>query len=108
MIERPTPAGAGVAQAGAETREAANAAPAPAVVPAAECGAHVLAANGPDPSLAPPVAPPRFMDRPRQPFEPTASRAAARRTSRAAMAIEGMTYRAVFACCMEATDTPTE
>ena len=106
MIERPTPAGAGVAQAGAETSEAASVAPAPPEAPEAERTTHVLAANGPDPSLSPPAAPPRFTDRPRQRLE--SSRASARRTSHATIGIEGMTYRAVFACCTEATDTPTK
>ena len=109
MIERPTPAGAVVAHAGAEVGEAAIAAPAPQVsaAPEAESVVHVLAVSGPDPALAPP-APPKFADRASARFEPTAPRPAARRAPRASLGMESMNYRAVFACCMEATDTPTK
>jgi hypothetical protein len=108
MIERPASAGAGIAQAGAEVSEAAKAAAAtPAgVAPEAERAPHVLAASGPDPALAP-TAPPKFADRPGPRFEPTAPRASTRRTPRASPGMEGTRYRAVFACCREATDTPT-
>ena len=109
MIERPTPAGAVVAHAGAEVGEAASVAPVPLVsaAPEAESVAHVLAVSGPDPALAPP-APPKFADRPSPRFEPTAPRPSARRAPRALPGMESMKYRAVFACCMEATDTPTK
>jgi hypothetical protein len=108
MIERPTPAGAVVAHAGAEVGEAAIIAPAPQVsaAPEAETVAHVLAVSGPDPALAPP-APPKFADRPGARLEPMAPRPSARRAPRASPGMESMKYRAVFACCMEATDTPT-
>jgi len=108
MIERPTPAGASVAHAGTEI-EAADivAAPPPNAAPEAQCASHVLAANGPDPALAPP-APPRFQDRPVSRFEAAGPRPSTRRTPRASARIQNMTYRAVFACCTEATDTPTE
>ena len=108
MIERPTPAAA-VAHAGAEEREAAIAAPPPLASPApeAERATHVLSASGPDPALAPP-APPKFPDRPSARFEPTAPRPPARRVPRASPGMESTKYRAVFACCMEATDTPTK
>ena len=113
MIERPAPAGAGIAQAGEELSEAARAAPLPQVKAAdpaapgtpAEGTSHVLAASGPDPVLAPP-APPRFAERRSPRFESTTSRPSTRRASRAAAGMEGITYRAVFACCTEATDTP--
>lgn len=113
MIERPTPAGAVIAQAGAEASEAANVAPAPPAsvadpaVPGAlaERTPHLLAASGPDPALAP-CAPPRFPDRPGPRFEDAARRPTPRRTPRAAAGMEGMSYRVVFACCTEATDTP--
>jgi hypothetical protein len=107
MIERPAPAGAGIAQAGAEASEAAEAAPVPQVnaAPEAEGMSHVLAASGPDPALAP-QAPPKFADRTGPRFESAAPRVDARRGPRAASRIEGTSYRAVFACCMEATDTP--
>lgn len=113
MIERPATAGAGIAQAGAEVTEAAQAAPVPqgnAADPAApgtpaEGMSHVLAASGPDPALAPP-APPRFAERRSPRFESTTSRPSTRRAPRTAAGMEGMTYRAVFACCTEATDTP--
>jgi len=109
MIERPTPAAAVVAHAGAEESEAAIAAPAPQAIaaPEAERAAHVLAVSGPDPVLAPP-APPKFADRPGARFEPTAQRPSARRAPRASPGMESLKYRAVFACCMEATDTPTK
>jgi hypothetical protein len=107
MIERPTPAGAVVAHAGAEVGEAAITAPAPQLSAAfeAESAAHVLAVSGPDPALAP-SAPPKFADRPGP--MPTVPRPSARRTPRASPGMESMKYRAVFACCMEATDTPTK
>jgi hypothetical protein len=107
MIERPAPAGAGIAQAGAEASEAAEAAPVPQVnaAPEAEGMSRVLAASGPDPALAP-QAPPKFADRIGPRFEPAAPRADARRGPRAASRIKGTSYRAVFACCTEATDTP--
>lgn len=107
MIERPTPARVGVVHAGDEAGEAANAAPVlpTSAAPEAEQTTHVLAASGPDPALAPP-APPRFADRHSPPFESTTSRPAARRASRRGPGIEGMNYRVIFACCMEATDTP--
>jgi hypothetical protein len=109
MIERPTPAGAVIAHAGAEVGEAASAAPVPqlSAAPEAESAAHVLAVSGPDPALAPP-APPKFADRPGPRFEPTVPRPSARRVPRASPGMESMKYRAVFACCMEATDTPTK
>jgi hypothetical protein len=108
MIERPMPAG-GIAHAGAEERKAASAAAGPpaSVAAEAERAAHVLAASGPDPALAPPV-PPKFQDRPGPPrFDPTAPRPSARR-AHATPGMEGINYRAVFACCTEATDTPTK
>jgi hypothetical protein len=107
MIERPAPAGAGIAQAGAEASEAAEAAPVPQVnaAPEAEGMSRVLAASGPDPALAP-QAPPRFADRGSARFESAATRSALRRATRVATGVETMKYRAVFACCTEATDTP--
>jgi hypothetical protein len=112
MIERPAPAGAGIAQAGAEASEAARAAPVPQVNAAdpaapgtpAEGMSHVLAASGPEPALA--QAPPRFADRGSARFESAATRSALRRATRVATGVETMKYRAVFACCTEATDTP--
>jgi hypothetical protein len=106
MIERPAPAGAGIAQAGAEPSEAAEAAPVLQInaAPEAEGMSHVLAVSGPDPALAP-QAPPKLADRRSPRFESTTSRPT-RRASRAAAGMEGVTYRAVFACCTEATDTP--
>ena len=110
MIERPTPAGAVIAQAGAEASEVAAPAPAASVADPVAPGAvaertpHVLAVSGPDPALAP-SAPPRFPDRPGPRFEAAAQRPT-RRTPRAAAGMEGISYRAVFACCTEATDTP--
>ena len=106
MIERPTSAGGGIAQAGAETSEAADVAPPPAsAAPEAERSIHVLAANVPVPALAAP-APPPVVDRPGPRFGSTAPRPSARRASRVAARAEGTTYRVIFACCMEATDTP--
>jgi hypothetical protein len=109
MIERPAPTGASVAHAGAEAGGPVKAAAEPqiAAVTEAECAPHVLAGFGPDPALAPP-APPKFQDRPGPLYVPTVPRAAARRTPRAATTIEGIKYRVVFACCMQATETPTE
>lgn len=106
MIERPTPGAAVVAQAGATEYEAADAAPVPPASAAPEAGraSHVLAASGPDPALAP-TAPPKFADRPSPRFESTVPRPSARRVPRKP-GMEGMKYRAVFACCTEATDTP--
>jgi hypothetical protein len=112
MIERPAPARASVAQAGAEQAEAAVVAPAPmeSAAPEAERAAHLLSAVGPDPALAPP-APPKFAKDPSAPFASAAPRAAPRRAPRAPTGsptgIEGKRYRAVFACCREAKDTPT-
>lgn len=107
MIERPTPGAAVAAQAGAVENEAVVVAPVPpaSTAPVAERASHVLAASGPDPALAP-TAPPKFADRPSARFESAAARPSARRAPRAASRIEGMEYRAVFACCTEATDTP--
>jgi len=109
MIERPTPAAAGVAHAGAEASVAAGVVPAPPAraTPEPERAPYVLAASGPDPSLAPP-APPRFTDRPSSRFEPTAQRTPARPAPRATIGTEDVSYRAIFACCTEATDTPTQ
>ena len=108
MIERPTPAGAHVARAGGEIEAANVAATAPqSAAPKAPRASHVLAASGPDPALAPP-APPRFQDRPGSRFEAASPRASSRRTPRASAGLPNTTYRAVFACCTEATDTPTE
>lgn len=107
MIERPTPGAAVVAQAGAVESEAVDAAPEPpaSAAPVAERPSHVLAASGPDPELAP-TAPPKFADRPGPRFRSTIPRPSERRVSRKATAAEGTKYRAVFACCTEATDTP--
>ena len=112
MIERPAPAGA-IAQAGAEASEAALAAPVPqgnAADPAApgaqaEGMSPVLAVSGPDPALVP-QAPPRFADRAGARFESAGTRSASRRVARVYTGMETMKYRAVFACCTEATDTP--
>ena len=113
MIERPAPAGAIVAQAGAEQAEVAMAAEAPqeSAAPQAERAAHLLSAVGPDPALAPP-APPKFAKDPGPRFESAAPRAAPRRAPRSPTGtsptgMEGKRYRAVFACCREAKDTPT-
>lgn len=113
MIERPAPARASIAQAGAEASEAAEAAPVsqlnatdPALPGApAEGMSNVLAASGPEPAQAP-QAPPQFAERAISRFESPAARAGARRAPRAASRMEGTSYRAVFACCTEATDTP--
>ena len=107
MIERPTPGAAVVAQAGVVENEAVGAAPEPpaSAAPVAERPLHVLAASGPDPALAP-TAPPKFADRPGPRFEPRVARPSVRRVARKPTVVEGTRYRAVFACCMEATDTP--
>jgi hypothetical protein len=111
MIERPATATADVVRADAGGSEAVEAAPAPQVTapPCPELAptAPVLAGRGPDPALAP-DAPPKFADRQAQ-FGPPASRAARMRVAtRVSTRTEHMNYRAIFACCMEATETPTE
>jgi hypothetical protein len=115
MIERPASAGASIAPAAAEGIEAANAAPVTrsAAPLEGERSVHVIAAIGPDPALEPDPGPPsaalpRLVERPTARYGHTAARPAARNTPRASTRIEGMSYRAVFACCTEATDTPTE
>jgi hypothetical protein len=108
MIERPASRKASVTPAGDARTEADQAALAPpgSAPPAAERTPTVLAGMGPDPALAPP-APPRLTDSTRTRFGHERPRSAARST-RTVAGMEGMEYRAVFACCSEATDTPTE
>ena len=115
MIERPASAGAVIAPAGAEQGQVAQVTSAPlASVPdpaspgtSAERTPTVLAGIGPDPALAPP-APPKLVDRASARLGHTTPRSGARATPRAITKVEGMTYRLVFACCLQATDTPTE
>ena len=115
MIQRPASAVASIAPASAEQGEVALSTPAPSAsvpdpvspgTPAART-ATVLAGIGPDPALAPP-APPKLADRASARLGHTTPRSGARGTSRATMKVEGMTYRLVFACCLQATDAPTE
>lgn len=108
MIERPTPVRAGITQAGAEKSKAMSAAPPEpsSALPDGERVTHGLAANGPDPALATP-APPKFAGRAGSRFESATARPPARRKPRSSITTEGMTYRAIFACCREAKDTPT-
>ena len=109
MIERPASAGASVAPAGAEHDEVAQATAAPVVSATPEAGRTpaVWAGIGPDPALAPP-GPPKLADRTRARLGHTTPRSSARGTPRAITTVEGMTYRLVFACCLQATDAPTE
>jgi hypothetical protein len=115
MIERPAAAMADVVRADAGGSEAVEAAPLPQVTapgfpePApTSSSAPVLAGNGPDPALAPDT-PPKFAERTRAQFGPPAPRAARMRVAtRVSTRTEHMNYRAIFACCTEATETPTE
>ena len=121
MIERPAPAGAGVAPASEAASEAVEAAPVPQAGAPKRAGLalppeppHVLAGREPEPALAPepavPGAPPReFPDRTKPPFgpprpRPTSTRGATRPPART----EHEKYRLVFACSREATNTPTK
>jgi hypothetical protein len=109
MIERPATAGIRVAPAVAGGTEAAQAAPAAFADVPLEAGrsVHAIAGIGPDPALEPPVSD-VFAERPNARFAHTAARPGARSSTRAPKGTERMEYRAVFACCTEATDTPTE
>jgi hypothetical protein len=112
MIQRPASAGASIAPASAEQGEVALTTPALPVAPASPGTATprtstVLAGIGPDPALAPP-GPPKLADRTRARLGHTTPRSSARGTPRAITTVEGMTYRLVFACCLQATDAPTE
>jgi hypothetical protein len=106
MIGRPAAAGTIIVPAVAGGVEAAPTAPAARVgVPLEAEPAHVIAGIGPDPALEPPVSD-VFAERPK--FAHTAARSGARSSARAPRGTERMEYRAIFACCTEATDTPTE
>lgn len=109
MIGRPAVAGVSVAPAVAGGVEAAPAAPAArAGAPLnAEPSTHVIAGIGPDPALEPPGTD-VLAERPNARFAHTAARSGARTSTRAPRGTERMEYRAIFACCTEATDTPTE
>jgi len=67
---------------------------------------HPIAGTGPDPSLA--AGTPRPADRVSAQVGPVASRTSTRSAQRASHRVENMTYRAIFACCLQATETPTE
>ena len=115
MIQRPASAGASIAPVDAEQGEVSRTTPVPpASLPdpaspgtSAERTPTVLAGIGPDPALAPP-APPKLVDRASARLGHTTPRSGARATPRAITKVEGMTYRLVFACCLQATDAPTE
>ena len=109
MIERPASAGANIAPSAVQEIAAAIVAPATrAVAPLeAERSVHGFVGFGPDPALEPPASP-GSAERNRARFAHTAARSGARSTARAPRGKKSMDYRVVFACCTEATDTPTE
>ena len=55
-----------------------------------------------------PAAPPRLPDRPAAASSREPTRSPTRSAHRAAPVVEHAKYRAVFACCMQARDAPTE
>lgn len=119
MIERPASAAAGVAPAGGAGDDggggARQAAPEPLSsippiaeqAPAQETAPHVIAGRGPDPALTA-TARPRLADRVSAQIGAAALRTNPRHAPRASHRVESMNYRAIFACCLQATETPTE
>jgi len=62
---------------------------------------------GPDPALTS-TGPPRLADRVSAQTGPAAARSSPRPAQRASHRVENMNYRMIFACCLQATETPTE
>jgi len=75
--------------------------------PALESAPHAIAGIGPDPALTA-TARPRLADRVSTQMGTAASRTSPRSAARASHRVENMNYRTIFACCLQATEAPTE